>query len=258
MLKDCCAQTLVTTLLAALLIMSVTKPASSADVVADLSKRLVPITTGFSGTDVLLFGAIDPKDNQDKEVIVTIKGPADSVRLRKKEKIAGVWINSNSALFTNAPGFYAAFASHPLEEIASPLELEGSEIGIENLPLHTARKRFSPNLEAEWQQALVRNMSAAGLYKSEVGTVTMLSDQLFRTELHLPANVPTGTYTVSFYTVKDQRVVGAQSMPLIVRKAGIGAWLYDFAHRSPALYGIICVIIAIVAGYASYIAFRRS
>ena len=230
----------------------------SADVVADLSKRLVPITTGFSGTDVLLFGAIDPSDNQDKDVIVTVKGPTEGVRIRKKDRVAGVWINSNLALFKSAPGFYAAFATKPLEEIISPLELESAEIGIEQLPLKTAHGRFSPNLELEWRQALARNMETASLYRTDVGQVTMLSDQLFRTDLHLPANVPTGTYTIGFYTVKDNRVVGAQSMPLIVRKAGLGAWIYDFAHHSPALYGIICVLIAIVAGYASYIAFRRS
>lgn len=230
----------------------------AADVVADLSKRLVPITTGFSGTDVLLFGAIDPIDSKEKDVIVTVTGPKDSIRIRKKERIAGVWINSNSALFKSAPAFYAAFATRPLEDIASTLELESSEIGIDNLALASAYSRFSPNLEQEWQQALIRNMAAAKLYRSDIGSVTMLSDQLFRTDLHLPANVPTGTYTVGFYTVKNNRVIGAQSMPLIVRKAGLGAWIYDFAHRSPALYGIICVIIAIVAGYASYFAFRRS
>jgi uncharacterized protein (TIGR02186 family) len=206
-----------------------------------------------------MFGAIDPADDTNsKDVIVTVKGPESKTVLRRKERAFGIWVNSGSAVFNDAPGFYAAFATRPLDEILSPLEQGSSEIGLNNLALKTSRERFSPNIETEWRNALLRNMKNAGLYDSQIGKITMLSDQLFRTDLHLPANVPTGTYTIGFYTVQNQRVVGAQTMPLIVRKSGIGAWIFDFAHRQPLFYGIICVIIAIVAGHASFVAFRRS
>ncbi len=47
----------------ALLAWAVAGPARAAPLIADLSKHLVAITTGFAGTDVLLFGAIeDPGD----------------------------------------------------------------------------------------------------------------------------------------------------------------------------------------------------
>jgi uncharacterized protein (TIGR02186 family) len=237
---------------------SLTQKTDAANVVADLSQRLVPITTGFSGTDVLLFGAIDPGDGGRKDVIVTVKGPSNPIKIRKKDKIAGVWLKTASASFKSAPGFYAVFGSRPLEEILPDFELDTSEIGLDHLSLNTEHSRFSPNIEIEWRDALTRNMQNEGLYSSQVGRITMLSEQLFRTDLHLPANVPTGTYTIGFYTVENNSIVGGQTMPLIVRKAGIGAWVYKFSHKSPALYGIICVLIAIAAGYASFAAFRRA
>ena len=43
-------------------------------VVADLSKRLVAITTGFAGTDVLLFGAVQG----DGDIVVVVRGPTQS------------------------------------------------------------------------------------------------------------------------------------------------------------------------------------
>ncbi|MEJ2563136.1 MAG: TIGR02186 family protein [Anaerolineales bacterium] len=39
--------------------------------IADLSNHLVAITTGFSGTELLLFGAVE----QEGDVVIVVKGP---------------------------------------------------------------------------------------------------------------------------------------------------------------------------------------
>ena len=46
-------------------------PPAGAELVAALSNHLVAISTGFSGTDVLLFGAIDGTG----DVVVVVRGP---------------------------------------------------------------------------------------------------------------------------------------------------------------------------------------
>ena len=45
--------------LVALVVLAFAAPARAQQVVADLSRHLVAITTGFVGTDVLLFGAVE-------------------------------------------------------------------------------------------------------------------------------------------------------------------------------------------------------
>jgi hypothetical protein len=42
-----------------------------------------------------------------------------------------------------------------------------------------------------------------------------------------------------------------------VKKTGIGARIYDLAHRHAALYGLLAVAIAILAGWGASAAFRR-
>ena len=74
---------------------------------ADLSDHLIGITTGFTGTEVVLFGAVDgPGD-----VYVVVTGPPETVTVRRKARIAGIWINRDSIAFPQVPSFYAIATS---------------------------------------------------------------------------------------------------------------------------------------------------
>jgi hypothetical protein len=57
--------------------------------VADLSSHLITITSSYTGTDLLLFGAVE----QGGDVIVVVHGPTEPLVVRRKERVAGVWVN---------------------------------------------------------------------------------------------------------------------------------------------------------------------
>ncbi len=222
--------------------------------VADLSEHLVGITTGFSGASVLLFGAIE----DEGEVAVVVRGPARDLVMHRKSRVLGVWANTNSMTFRAAPGYYAVAASGPLEEIARPRVLARNEIGIDNLKLRLPLNLASPNVAKTWRDALVRNQERAGLYHSEVQPVSFLGTRLFRARLELPANVPTGTYKVQVFLLKNRRVVSAQSTPLIVSRVGVEAEVFNFAHNYSAYYGLIAIVVALTAGWLANAAFKKS
>jgi uncharacterized protein (TIGR02186 family) len=91
-----------------------------------------------------------------------------------------------------------------------------------------------------------------------VRNVTFLGNRLFRTRITLPANVPTGTYQVQVFLIQDGRVVSGQTTPLSVSKVGGEAVVFDFAHNQPALYGLIAIALALVAGWMAHLAFRKA
>lgn len=215
------------------------------DLVADLSEHLIAITTGFTGADVLLFGAVEGEG----EIVVTVTGPRSDVTVRRKERVAGIWANVESVTFDNAPSFYAVASTEPLENVASADIRQRQEIGIENLYLRPDDSAVDPGTEAIFRAGLIRNKQAAGLYSESVLPITVLSNRLFRTRIHLPANVATGTYTVAVYFLRDGSAVHAQTTPLVVSKTGIGADIFLFAHGNSAAYGVLAIIIAIAAGW---------
>lgn len=228
-------------------------PAARAQLVADLSEHLIAITTGFVGTDVLLFGAIEgPGD-----VVVVVRGPSRTEIVRRKARIAGIWVNERELVLQNVPSFYVVASAKPLTDILSTVARNRHEIGFDYLHFTTSRPAPAPEVE-EFRRALIRNKENDDLYAEETGKLSFLGSRLFRTRIYFPSNVPTGTYTADVFLVRDGNVISAQSTPLIVSKVGFGAELFDFAHRRPALYGILAVVVALAAGWLAGVAFRRT
>ena len=65
--------------------------------VTDLSKDQISIRGDFTGETLLLFGAIDPTPHGPVDgVVVVLRGPGESVTLRKKQKSFGIWVNQQA------------------------------------------------------------------------------------------------------------------------------------------------------------------
>ncbi len=222
------------------------------ELVADLSEHLVAITTGFAGTDVLLFGAVDgPGD-----VVVVVRGPIRTETVRRKARTAGIWINTGEAEMLGAPAFYHLAASRSLEQAVLPAVRQRHEIGLDALRVRVAGGESAP--ATEFRAALIRLMQRNGLYGSVVEPVTFLGQRLFRSRVHFPANVPVGVYSVEVYLLRGGEVVSAQTTPLIVSKVGVGAEVYDFAHHRAMLYGIVAVLVAVASGWLAAIMLKRA
>ena len=70
---------------------------------ADLDQRDVQITTDFNGAELLLFGALERASVDDIAIIVT--GPAKQISIRRKEKVAGIWLNTENADVVGMPAY---------------------------------------------------------------------------------------------------------------------------------------------------------
>ncbi len=221
--------------------------------VADLSDHLIAITTAFTGTEVVLFGAID--DGGD--VVVVVRGPQRVQAVRRMERIAGIWVNRESMVFVDVPSFYVVAANRPVEQFARPPVLERLGIGLDHLRLQPAAAGAAPAEVAEFRAALIRSQQREGLYGSGYGQVAFLGQRLFRTNVHFPANVPTGYYTVNVMLFRDGEVVSAQTTPLVVSKIGLGADIFAFAQQQSAAYGLLAIAMAVSAGWLASAVFRR-
>lgn len=229
-------------------------PARAAEpLVADLSRHLVAITTGFAGTEVLLFGAVEG----DGDVVMVIRGPNRVETVRRRAPVAGIWVNSGEGRVVAAPSFYRVAATRPLEAIASGKVLARHQIGLDHLDLEV-RSSDPQASAADYRAALIRLKQRSGLYSERVEDIGFLGRRLFRTDVRFPANVPVGTYLVEVYLFAKGEVIGAQTTPLVISKIGLGADLYDFAHQQAPAYGIIAVVLAAAAGWAAAVAFRKS
>jgi len=225
----------------------------AAPLVADLSEHLIKITTGFTGSRLLLFGATDGPGG----VIVVVRGPRHPTIVRRKVRIAGIWVHGADVRFDDVPTFYAIASSGPLESLLGPQDLAREQIGTAALEMKPRTELMDDASLAGFRTALVRNRQHEGLFQTEIGEVIFLGEQLFKAKIDFPANVPTGAYEVQVWLIRDGQVVQSQKTPLFVGKVGLSAEIFDFAHEQSALYGLIAIAIALFAGWLASAVFRR-
>ncbi|WP_420546978.1 TIGR02186 family protein [Curvivirga sp.] len=226
--------------------------AKAETLVADLSDHVVAITTGFTGTDLLLFGSVSDVG----DVIVIVHGPTEEIVVRKKEQISGIWANKDSITFEHVPSFYSVAASPEAMSRVSSAVGRRHQIGAYNVRFDS-KEDIDRQTAAPFKEALVRNKTKMGLYTKRPALVEMRGRHLFRTKVHFPANVPTGTYRVETLLLKEGTVIAAQNTPLFINKLGFGAQVFRFAHRHPALHGLAAIIIAVLAGLFANWVFRK-
>jgi uncharacterized protein (TIGR02186 family) len=219
---------------------------------ADLSSHVIGITTGFVGADLVLFGATD----RPGDVAVIVRGPPAEITVRRKKQVLGVWVNGSSVVFHDAPGFYAAAASRPLNEIADPDLLARHGIGLNAIRLQAVTPMAEPELAA-FRAALVASQEGADLYRKDIARVTFLGERLFRADMAFPANVPTGNYSVEVDLFSGGQLVGAQTTSLIVSRIGFSNGVFTVAHRHAVWYGLGALAFAVIAGWAASAVFRR-
>jgi uncharacterized protein (TIGR02186 family) len=228
-------------------------PAAKAQpVVVDLSKNFVAITAGFTGTEVLLFGATSGYG----EVVVVIEGPRQDIAVRRKEKVAGIWVNGRQVDFKAVPAFYQVLSTSSLDEWL-PLSIrEENQIGVEYLDLKP-RDPVGAAEAAEYRAALIRNKQRIGHYGMIEDRLKLAGGRLFRSNVFFPANVPVGKYIIRTYLVDKGEIVSTRSMPLRINKIGIEADVFRVAHQHSALYGIAAIVIAVMAGLGGNALFRK-
>ena len=227
--------------------------AAAQPVVADLSSHRVSITSSFTGADIVLFGVREGGG----DVIVVVRGPPQERVVRQKERVAGIWVNRQQMIFGNVPGYYALAATRPFADMTGPEFLVENQIGPERLVFEVA-EGLDPTVIEDFRAALVRSHQQSGLYSAEASPVAYVGGTLFRSEFHLPGGAPVGTYSASVYLLRDGELVGFDTTPLFVTKAGVGRAVYDYAHDQPAAYGILAVLLALIAGWASSLVYRRA
>jgi uncharacterized protein (TIGR02186 family) len=219
--------------------------------VVDLSNKEIGITANFSGTELLLFGAVEGKG----DIAVVVRGPKRREVVRRKGRIAGIWINTDSLAFENVPAFYWIATTRKLEDMAPPALLASLELGERRLKI--VAQDTSARAKG-FHDALLRNKRKLGLFGGATGRVKILEDRLFRTSVTFPANVPTGIYKVEVFLFRNNRLIGSSIRPLLVHKAGIEAEIFNFAYQHAAWYGIIAIVIALMAGWAAGMVFRKA
>jgi uncharacterized protein (TIGR02186 family) len=236
------------------------EPAPPSDeVVSDISTREIAIKSNFAGIEILIFGSVDfsarpAPDTGIYDVIVVIRAPGQALVARRKQRVAGIWVNGPGETYPSVPGFYAVLSTRPLRAITSDETLKSLGIGLGNLDF--GRPATDPADET-FRSAVIDLKERQRLFQEQDDGVTFIGRSLFRASVDLPVNVPIGRYTAGVYLFRDGQLVSKNQSTLEVNKVGFERLVYLLAFRYPFIYGLLAVVVAVVTGLIGWVAFRR-
>ena len=247
-------------MLAGALCLLAAMPVRAEDLVSGLSQDQVQITSNYAGTDIVVFGAIESTDTNasagQRDVVVVVRGPDADFMVRRKVRVAGLWINRDKTTLYGLPGYYYAASTRPLPEIADPDTLKRYQLGLNALQPKSASTR-QPAKAEPFRLAAIRSRARARLYAEAPHGVEFLGYSLFRVRVPVPAAVPRGQYNVEVYLFRDGNVISAQTTPLYIEQIGLERRIFHLAHDLPFEYGLVTVLMAGLLGWGSSFLFRR-
>lgn len=239
-------------------------PAAAERVVVSLSNHRIAVTSSFVGENLVLFGTIEPDAGKTAlrtsyDVVVAVAGPPQTLRTRRKERVAGIWVNVASREFVRVPSYLAILSNRPIGDMARPDVLRRLQVGLDNYLLP---QRIGPDIadtvrDDPFRVAFVRLEMQQGLYRQSADAVTFLTPTVFRAAIPLPANAPTGSYAVDVKLFAGGEMVARANTALEVIKTGFEQYVADAARDDGLLYGFATSLMALVIGWFASVVFRR-
>lgn len=237
-----------------------------------VSPKTISIGLDFSGADVTISGTTP----EEAGVVVVVDGPLDSVKMRKKGKVMGLfWMTVDQAEVEDMPAFHMVLSSEPIEHILSR-ELQIT-LGVdpETSNILDQAQAINPDDESpvsgdkqtEFVTALRDMYITEGRYTpwrcyheaeaadcdaaAPAGAIIRPDDEgRWETVLSLPSDAPLGDYSVQAHYVRDGEVVMSDTAAFNVEKVGAVDTLGSMAKDNAALYGAMSLAIAVVMGLA--------
>lgn len=226
------------------------------DLATSVSEEEVAVTSDYRGARLTVFGVHWRRGRARSDVVVVLRGPSETQVVRRKRRIAGLWINTDPVRFRGVPSFFALAATRPVGSFLDGRTV--TSLGLDPGALARLEGETPADTDStSYRRALVRLKQAEGLYIVRPQPLELEEDSAFKASFTIPANAPVGTYVVDVCLFRGGRLVQRRTDEVVIARIGIEKTIYGAAQDWPLLYGLGAVVLALGAGYAAAFAFRR-
>ena len=249
-------------LVVALLLILVAAPVAAEQLITQVSRREVNITSSFSGETLTMFGTIAADTGVPNQVldgpyhiVITVTGPLQTRVARRMSNVFGIWLNTTEAQYREFPSLYQVLSDAKLTDITDPLTLARRSVPLIAQARNSAASGWWNSLE--FGNELIRLMQDKGLYKLNEQGVSFRANTFYFAQVALPSDAPPGPYIAHTYLFKNGEIIAEASDGFSVRKIGFERFLGQSARQYPLLYGLVCVALALFTGWLGGVVFKR-
>jgi len=186
------------------------------------------------------------------QVLVVVRGPETEEAFNKKGRFGPIWVNAGKVHISGVPSLFLCFSSGPMASLLSRESLDQSQLDQVAIK---AQMLVEPKA---MDQEVIRDnylslKSQQGFYKVTEGVVKLGTagpeGMPFTLDLPWSKKAPPASYEVSVYECRDGAVAGKVTSGLVVREVGFPEKIAGMAKNRGYLYGLLCVLVAMIAGF---------
>ncbi|ACL60132.1 TIGR02186 family protein [Methylobacterium nodulans] len=238
-----------------------TGPAAAEALVVSLSFTRLAITSTYAGSSVAIFGAIERNDQVAArrgayDVVVTIRGPRQSLTVREKQALGPLWVNRAQRKFATVPAFLVVLSSRPLAEVADEATRRRLRLGLRAI-VESPDLTSAPPQDDPFRDALLRLRRSERLFVENEAGVRFLTPSVFRATVPLPASAPVGGYDVEVTLLAGTVPLAREIARFDLVKTGVEQGLASVARDWSLLYGVGTGVLALLSGWLASVIFRR-
>jgi len=212
----------------------------------EIAPDQINIGTFYSGTEVRVTAEV----GECNGAVIVLESGDEEVRLNRKGRVAGIWLNVAKVTVADAPHVYIMATSDDLDNICSAEAQRDLRLGKEFLRNRIKFTSSKPLTGSEFDQFFKLKLHD-GTYsldnRLEISSGSSGGSELSAV-LPVSSTVPPGTYAVAVYCFRDGELTGRGVAGLSIERTGLSRVMSDLAHEKAALYGIVAILAAMAVG----------
>jgi uncharacterized protein (TIGR02186 family) len=186
------------------------------------------------------------------KVIVVVRGPNTAEVFNKLGRVGPIWVNTGKVTIAGVPTLLFIFSSEPVNTCLNSAAIDQYQLDLEALQEHMQIATKAPDRDRIARDFLAFK-AHQGNYRINSASLQMgaqaQGDLPYRLDFEMPRTATPGKYQLSVLECRDGRVAHKSDVDLAVVEVGFPALVARLAKDHASLYGIISVIIAMVAGF---------
>ncbi len=230
---------------------------ASAEVPSPVTLKLAPETIEMGAFYNSVRVRMEGTAPSGSQVMVVLRGATKDEVFNKKARVGPIWINVDKVHVSGPPSLFLRFSSEDVHTFLDRQTIDAyalDELSIRNrMHIRTEHGLRDPEALKSIGDDYIDLKKSDGSFRRIADRVRV--DEIgdgearYTLEFGWPKLAPPGSYQVEVYACRDGRVIGQTGTTIQLNEIGFPAFMANAAREHPYGYGLLAVIMAVIAGF---------